>query len=104
MNAEQRKLRAQLGAHTSWANTLDRTKRTAAGSRAAEARFEKQAREMHPDATDEQIAQVAESLRKAHFKRMGLKSAAARARKAAAAPKPTRLLTQAADAAVKKAA
>lgn len=82
MNAEQRKLRAQLGAHTSWANTLDRTARTAAGSRAAEARFEKEAREKFPDATDEQIAKVAESARKAFYKRIGLKSAAARARKA----------------------
>lgn len=87
MNAEQRRLRAQLGAHTSWANTLDRTARTSAGSRAAEARFEKQAREMHPNATDEQIAKVAESLRRAHYKRMGLKSAAARAAKKAGTAK-----------------
>lgn len=78
MNAEERRLRAQLGAEVSWANTTDRTARTAAGSRAAEARFETQAREMHPDADDAQIAQVAEHLRKAHFRRMGLKSATSR--------------------------
>ena len=75
MNAEERKLRAQLGAEISWANTADRTARTAPGSRAAEARFEKEARERHPDAPEEQIAQVAEHLRKAHFRRMGLASA-----------------------------
>lgn len=78
MNAEERKRRAELGAHISWANTTDRTARTAPGSRAAEARFERQAREMHPNAGDEFIAKVAESLRKAHFARMGLASAAKR--------------------------
>lgn len=78
MNAEERKLRAQLGAEISWANTTDRTARTAAGNRAAEARFEKQAREMHPNASDEQIVKVAEHLRKAHFRRMGLLSATKR--------------------------
>ena len=78
MNAEERRLRAQLGAEISWANTADRTARTAPGSRAAEARFEKQARELHPEASEEQIAQVAEHLRKAHFRRMGLASATKR--------------------------
>lgn len=78
MNAEERKLRAQLGAEISWANTVDRAARTAPGSRAAEARFEKEARERHPDASEEQIAQVAEHLRKAHFRRMGLASATKR--------------------------
>lgn len=80
MNAEERKRRAELGAHVSWANTADRTARTAPGSRAAEARFEKQAREMHPDATDDFIAKVAENLRKAHYSRMGLLSATKRRR------------------------
>jgi len=78
MNAEERKLRAQLGAEMSWANTTDRTARTAPGSRAAEARFEKQARELHPDADDSLIAKVAENLRRAHFRRMGLASATKR--------------------------
>lgn len=78
MNAEERKLRAQLGAEISWANTTDRTARTAPGSRAAEARFEKEARERHPEASEEQIALVAEHLRKAHFRRMGLASATKR--------------------------
>lgn len=78
MNAEERKLRAQLGAEISWANTADRTARTAPGSRAAEARFETQARELHPDAGDELIAKVAENLRRAHYARMGLASATKR--------------------------
>lgn len=75
MNAEERKLRAQLGAEMSWAKTIDRTARTAPGSRAAEARFERQARELHPGASDEQIAKVTENLRKAHYRRMGLAAA-----------------------------
>lgn len=78
MSPEERKLRAQLGAEVSWANTLDRTARTAPGSRAADARFEKQARDMYPDASDEQITKTAEHLRKAHFRRMGLASATKR--------------------------
>jgi hypothetical protein len=78
MNAEERRLRAQLGAEMSWAKTPDRTARTAPGSRAAEARFEKQAREMHPDAGEELIAKVAENLRRAYFRALGLKSATKR--------------------------
>jgi hypothetical protein len=85
MNAEERRLRAQLGAEMSWAKTPDRTARTAPGSRAAEARFEKQAREMHPDAGDEFIAKVAENLRRAHFRRMGLESARRRRERTSAA-------------------
>ncbi|MFD4508662.1 hypothetical protein [Streptomyces sp. NPDC058457] len=52
--------------------------RHAANRQAAEARFEKQARELHPDADDALIAKVAQNLRKAHFTRMGLASAAKR--------------------------
>ncbi|MEU3282141.1 hypothetical protein [Streptomyces antibioticus] len=86
MNAEERKLRATLGAHISWANTTDRTARTAPGARAAEARFEKQARELHPDANEDFIAKVAENLRKAHYARMGMASAAKRRKDREAQP------------------
>lgn len=68
-----RVLRARLAAHKSWANTLDPTSRTAKARAAANGRFERQARELHPDATDEQIQRVATSLRKAHFSAMALK-------------------------------
>ncbi|MEW2451256.1 hypothetical protein AB0896_27485 [Streptomyces parvulus] len=83
MSPEERRLRAQLGAEVSWANTVDRTARTAPAARAAEARFHTQAREMHPDATEEQVAKVAENLRRAHFKRLALAAATARRKKAA---------------------
>lgn len=85
MDAQDRKTRAQLAAHTSWANTLDRTSRTANARAAAASRFEKQAREMHPDATEQQIALVAESLRKAYYARLGYESGRKRRAKAKAA-------------------
>ncbi|MFG2759487.1 hypothetical protein [Streptomyces wuyuanensis] len=82
MNPTERSLRARLAVHTSWANTLDPAARTAPARKAAATRFEKQARELHPEATDEQIARVAEHLKKAHYTRMGLASGKARRTKA----------------------
>lgn len=82
MDPQDRSLRASLAAHTSWANTLDPATRTAKARAAANGRFEKQARELHPGATDEQIARVAEHLKSAHFSRLALAAAAARRRKA----------------------
>ncbi|MEV6076851.1 hypothetical protein AB0L80_17330 [Streptomyces sp. NPDC052069] len=86
MNPEQRSLRARLAVQTSWANTLDPTSRTAKARAAADTRFEQQARELHPGATDEQIARVAGHLRSAHYSRMALASAKARAAKVRPAP------------------
>ncbi|MYV64422.1 hypothetical protein GT043_00250 [Streptomyces sp. SID2131] len=81
---EVRTMRARLAAHASWANTLDPTSRTAKARAAANARFERQAREKHPSATNEQIARVAEHLRRAHYAALGLKSAQKRAKNRAA--------------------
>ncbi|MGW5333611.1 hypothetical protein [Streptomyces bauhiniae] len=90
MNPQDRTLRASLAAHSSWANTLDPTSRTAKARAAANGRFERQARELHPNATDDQIARVAGHLRSAHFKRLALASAKARrAKKTAASQKHT---------------
>jgi hypothetical protein len=85
LNPEERSLRARLAVHQSWANTLDPRSRTAKARAAAVGRFEKQARELHPAASDEQIARVAEHLRKAHFAAMALASAKARRAKKTAA-------------------
>lgn len=64
----------KLGAHISWANTTDRTARTASARAALEQKFLDQA--------DGDPAR-AEHLRKAYFRRLALKSAEARrARKA----------------------
>lgn len=60
----ERRMQGQAAAHQSWANTVDRSARTAAGRRAALAKFD--------DSPDP------ESARKAHMKRLALKSAQAR--------------------------
>ncbi|MEU0397978.1 hypothetical protein ABZ208_35535 [Streptomyces sp. NPDC006208] len=86
LTPEERTLRARMAVQTSWANTLDPASRTAKARAAAAGRFEKQAREMHPDATDEQITRVAEHLRKAHFTALALKSAKSRRMKSAKRP------------------
>ncbi|MFE4691209.1 hypothetical protein ACFRH6_14265 [Streptomyces sp. NPDC056749] len=77
-------MRMRLASHKSWATTTDRPARTAAARRASHhTRFLTMAREMHPDASDEQIAAVAESLRKAHYTELAMRSAKARRLKAA---------------------
>ncbi|MEU0990464.1 hypothetical protein [Streptomyces sp. NPDC005953] len=69
----------RLASHKSWANTPDRASRTANARRASHhTRFLDMAREKHPDATEQQIEQVAESLKKAFYTENGLKSAQAR--------------------------
>ncbi|MEV6313403.1 hypothetical protein AB0M10_33045 [Streptomyces sp. NPDC051840] len=88
LNPEQRSLRARIAVQTSWANTLDPTSRTAKARSAANGRFEQQARDLHPNATDEQIARVAGHLKSAHFSRMALASAKARRAKSAARSAP----------------
>jgi len=80
----ERKLRASLASHESWARTSDPSKRTAPAREAFLARFE---REVDPEGilTDVERARRAEHARKAHFARLALKSAQARRNKGAAA-------------------
>jgi hypothetical protein len=68
---------ASIGAHESWARTVDRTARTANGRRAALDRFEKQ---VDPDGvlTPAERAIRADHAMRAHMKRLALKSAQAR--------------------------
>lgn len=80
----ERSLRMRLASHKSWAGTTDRSARTAAARKASHhTRFVVKARELHPTATEEQIAAVAESLRSAHYTELALRSAKARRLKAA---------------------
>lgn len=72
---EERSLAGSIAAHTSWARTVNRTERTAPARAGLEAKF---LREADGD------PQRAESLRKAYYQRLALKSAKAR-RKAGAA-------------------
>ncbi len=77
LSSAERSLRAQGAVHTSWANTTDRTARTAPATAAAMARFEKL---VDPDGIlpAEERARRAESARKAHMARLDLASARAR--------------------------
>ncbi|MEU9821625.1 hypothetical protein ACIGG9_24785 [Pseudonocardia alni] len=78
------RLTAQYAADLSWARTRDRAARTAPARRGLDARFEREARELMGDgATDKQIAQSAESLRRAHFRKLSRRSAQVRSRRAA---------------------
>lgn len=81
---EQRRLAAQIAVHTSWANTKDRRARTAAGTAASMARFEKQ---IDPDGVMDPVtrAKAAENARRAYFLGLAAKSAAARRRRKNAA-------------------
>lgn len=79
----------RIGAHVSWANTSDRSARTAPARAAALARFE---REVDPDGvlTPDERARRAEHARKAYFARLALKSAEARRRGTKGRMSPTR--------------
>lgn len=72
MTPEDRVLRARIAAHTSWANTQDRSGRTANARRGLDAKF-------LAEADGDPVR--AEHLRKAHFARLALASARARRRR-----------------------
>lgn len=88
MTPAQRKLRAQMGANALWAKTKDRSAVNAPGRAAADARFEKQAREQFPDLPDDEIAKRAASARSAFYAGIQLKSARSRSARAAGAKTP----------------
>lgn len=71
VSASERRLRSQIAAHTSWANTEDRSARTSAARRALDEKF---LAEAGGDPAR------AEHLRKAHYQRLALKSAQSRRR------------------------
>lgn len=77
MRQSEASLAGQIGAHISWANTTNRTQRTAPGRAAFLERFE---HEVDPDRILDpaERARRAEHARKAYFKRLALKSAQAR--------------------------
>lgn len=79
----QRSLKGRYLAGRSWAKTRDRTARTAPARKAMLARFEREARELHPDADDKTIAQAAASLRSAYFTELAYRSSLARSRRTA---------------------
>lgn len=80
MTPEQRRLRSQAGAHAMWANTPDRTARTAAARKGAMSRFERQ---VDPDGVLSPVerAKRADNAQQAHMKSMALKSSLARGKR-----------------------
>jgi len=78
LSPEQKSLLSRIGAHQSWANTPDRSARTAPARRSFLERFE---REVDPNGELDPVTrrQRAESARKAHMSRLALASARARA-------------------------
>ncbi|MCZ0727191.1 hypothetical protein [Mycolicibacterium iranicum] len=80
----ERSLRGQIAAHESWSHTEDRASRTAPARKAMLDKFEQQ---VDPEGrlAPAERALRAEHARKAHFKRLALKSAQARRRRSAVA-------------------
>ena len=76
-NPTERQLVARLAAHQSWANTQNRTARTAPAREAFLTKFEDQV-DPRRELTPEERAKRATNARKAHFTRLALKSAQSR--------------------------
>jgi hypothetical protein len=76
----ERSLRAQIAAEESWAHTDDPPARTANARRAFLDKFEQQV-DPNNELSPAERAKRAEHKRRAHFKRMALKSAQARRRR-----------------------
>lgn len=69
---------ATIAVLTSWGRTPDRTARTGPARQALEGKWEREAREEFPDATDEAVKLMAAARKKAHYLRMAKLSAQAR--------------------------
>lgn len=79
--SSERRLRMQINAHKSWAQTPDRSARTQKARQEADNRYEKL---VDPEGKLPAAvrAKMAESARKAHFREMALKSVEVRRRRA----------------------
>jgi hypothetical protein len=79
MTPQQRRRRARIAAHASWANTADRAARTAAGTKAFLDRFERQ---VDPEGVlpAEARAAMAKHARTAYMLQLAERSVAARRR------------------------
>jgi hypothetical protein len=73
----------RLGALVKWGRTIDRAAATEAARKAAEDRWLREVRAEHPDLDDKTARLMADARKRAYFSRLAIKSAAARARRAA---------------------
>lgn len=79
MNTSERSMQMRIASYRSWANTEDRTARTAAArKRSHHDRFIEQAREKHPTGSDEAIEKAAAALKKAYYTDLARRSAITR--------------------------
>lgn len=79
VSTSERSMRMRIASYKSWANTKDRSARTAAARKQSHhGRFVEQARKLHPDGTEKQIADAADALKSAHYRELALRSAQAR--------------------------
>jgi hypothetical protein len=83
--SRQHSIAGRLGAHVSWANTVDRTARTAQARRSGPSSLQWHLDRLHPSfegAREVDRIAAATSARSAYFARLALKSAQARKREA----------------------
>jgi hypothetical protein len=80
VTSEERRLRAQLGAHEQWAREPDRTARTAKARRAFLAKLEAEV-DPHGVLPPELRAKMVQNRRQAHMARMSLAASRARSRR-----------------------
>ena len=76
--------RALIANADRWGRTPDRSAATEPARRAMAAKFEREVRDEFPDATDAQVAAMAEQRKLAYYRRLSAKAAAARAANRAA--------------------
>lgn len=86
LTATERSLRARIAAHTRWSKVppADRSRQTAAGTRALADRFLAQAAAEHPDLPDTDLRKLADSLLRAYMCKLAFASAKARRARARA--------------------
>lgn len=82
MTPAERTMRSRAAAYAQWAAEPDWTARTAPARAGLAARFERLAREKHPDLVGAELAKYAEVERKKFYADMALKSARARKQRA----------------------
>lgn len=76
----ERRLKAQLAAHTRWSKTVNRTEATAPAREGLLIKFEKQV-DPNGELTPEARRKMAENARNAHLKRMAYRASTSRRRR-----------------------
>lgn len=79
LDTEDKAMRQRLAAYKGWSKTPDRASRTAAARQASHhTRFLDQARRENPSLTGQALVNIADSLKKAFYQELAIKSAQAR--------------------------